>query len=88
VLADGTAGNRLVTVYTGLDDGFIICAQLMYKAGTASGDYHKQMNRHNLEKLVKEKLLHNFPEKSVAIFDSAPYHSIQMDKHSSKYAMK
>jgi hypothetical protein len=46
-----------------------------YKKLSASGNYHGQMNNQNFE---KEKFLPNLPEKSVVIFDSAPYHHIKI----------
>jgi hypothetical protein len=53
-----------------------------------TGDCHGQINSTIFEKLMEEKLIPNVSKKSVVVFDNAPYHSIQVDKPSSKYAVK
>lgn len=63
-------------------------AELVYKGGSASGDYHGQMNQVNFEKWVDEKLIPYLPPKSVVVMDNAPYHSVQVDKPPNKYAPK
>jgi hypothetical protein len=63
-------------------------AELIYKAGSASGDYHGQMNSINFEKWVTEKLLLNLHPCSVVVLDNAPYHSVQVDKDPSKHSVK
>jgi hypothetical protein len=60
VCADGTAGNRLIMVHVGSSAGFLKYAELVYKAGTATGDYHRQMNSSSFEKWVRDKLLLTF----------------------------
>jgi hypothetical protein len=46
------------------------------------------MNSTNFENWMPEKLIPNLTEKSVVVFDNAPYHCIQVDKPPSKYAVK
>jgi hypothetical protein len=58
------------------------------RCGSASGDYHGQMNSVNFEKCVTEKLLLNLPPCSVVVLDNAPYHSVQVDKVPSKYSVE
>ena len=45
------------------------------------------MNQGNFEKWVDEKLIPNLPPNSVVVTDNAPYHSIQVDKPPTKYAL-
>lgn len=59
----------------------------MYKAGSANGDYHGQMNHGNFEKWIDEKLIPNLPPRSVVVMDNAPYHTIQVDKPPNKYTL-
>ena len=41
MLTDGNAGSRLIVVFhAGSEDEFIPEALIIYKAGTATGDYH------------------------------------------------
>jgi hypothetical protein len=61
---------------------------LVYKAGAATVDYHRQMNGTNFEKWVHEKLAPDLPCASVIVLDNAPYHSVQIDKLPLKYAVK
>jgi hypothetical protein len=75
-------------VHAGSRAGFLQGAELIYKAGSASGDYHGQMNSINFEKCVTEKLLPNLPPCSVVVLDNAPYHSVQVNKVPSKYSVK
>lgn len=88
VQANSSAGRRLIVVHAGSTNGFIPNAQLVYTAGSASGDYHGQMNHINFEKWVNEKLLPNLPEQSVIVMDNAPYHSMQVDKPPVKSSLK
>jgi hypothetical protein len=86
--ADVNAGKRLIMVHIGSRAGFLQGAGLIYKAGSASGDYHCQMNSTNFEKWVREKILQNLPHSSAVVLDNAPYHSVQADKAPSKYLVK
>ena len=56
---------------------FISNTKLISKAGSSSGDYHRQMNSFNFEKSVIEKLLPNLPAKSIqqsVVMDNASYY--------------
>jgi hypothetical protein len=81
------ASNRLIVIHIGLKNGFIEGAELIFKAGTASGDYHGQMNSVNFEKWLNEKVIPNPPLNSVVVMDNAPY-GRQEDKPPSKTALK
>jgi hypothetical protein len=61
---------------------------LVYTAGAATGDYHGQMSGTDFGKWVHYMLAPNMPGASVTVFDNAPYHSVQVDKVHSKYAVK
>lgn len=63
-------------------------ADLVFKAGLCTGDYHGQMNRENFTKWLIEKLLPNIPEHSVIVLDNAPYHSVLEDKIPTKSSLK
>lgn len=80
VLTDTSSTNRLIVVSAGSANGFVKGAELIFKAGQASGDYHGQMNSENYEKWVREKLIPNLPPRSVLVLDNAPYHNIQLNK--------
>ncbi|KDR15088.1 hypothetical protein L798_11092 [Zootermopsis nevadensis] len=88
VCSDGNAGKRLIMVHAGSHAGFLQGVKLIYKADSASGDYHGQMNSTNFETWVREKMLQNLPPNSVVVLDNAPYHSVQADKAPSKYQVK
>lgn len=49
----GNVGDRL-TVHAGSEDGFVLGAQLIYKAGLVNGSYHSHINSFNFEKWLKE----------------------------------
>lgn len=87
-LTKKSAGNRLIIVHAGSQDGFIKGASLVFKSGTTSGDYHGQMNFDNFSKWLKEKLLPNIPPNSVICMDNAPYHTKVLNPKPSKYATK
>ena len=82
------AGNRLIVVHAGSVNGFVENALLAYKAGSASGDYHGQMNGDNFEKWVRAKLTPNLPPSSVIVLDNAPYHCVQLDRVPTRSALK
>jgi hypothetical protein len=44
------ASRRLIVVHSGSSNGFLEGAGLVLKAGTASGEYHGQINVGNFEK--------------------------------------
>ncbi|KAJ4431632.1 hypothetical protein ANN_20231 [Periplaneta americana] len=68
--------------------GFLASAELIYKAGSTTGDYHGQMNSGNFQKWVVNQLMPNLQPNSVVVLDNAPYHCIQVDKAPSPYALK
>jgi hypothetical protein len=68
-------------------NGFLQNSELIYKAGNSTGDCHSQMNHVNFEKWVRDKLIPSLPTNSI-VMDNAPYHSMQVDKVSSKYSVK
>lgn len=72
--------SRIIIVHAGGSDGFVPNASLVYKAATASGDYHSNMNYENYEKWLNEKLWPNLPEKSVIVMDNASYHNTRSSK--------
>jgi hypothetical protein len=74
ILTTVGASNRLIVVYISSKNGFLVGAELILKAGTASGDYHGQMNSVNFEKWLNEKVIPNLPLNSVVVMDNAPYH--------------
>jgi hypothetical protein len=88
VQADVNSGNRLIMLHVRGINGFLPNAELIYKAVSAKGDYHGQMNAANFEKWAVEKLIPNLPAQSVIGLDNAPYHFLQIDKPPSAYAIK
>ncbi|XP_063237876.1 uncharacterized protein LOC134539624 [Bacillus rossius redtenbacheri] len=88
VMSIGNAAHRLIVLNTGLRNGFLPGACVVYKASATVGDYHRQMNSVNFEKWLSEKVLPNLPPASIVVMDNAPYHSKQVDKPPSKYDVK
>ncbi|XP_050307716.1 uncharacterized protein LOC126744378 [Anthonomus grandis grandis] len=68
-------GHRYIVVHAGTKDGFIKGANLIFKSGLKTGDYHDNMNRKNFENWFKTQLVSNLPPKSFIIMDNASYHS-------------
>nr|XP_042912462.1 uncharacterized protein LOC122272631 [Parasteatoda tepidariorum] len=75
IIIKDSAGYRLIVVHAGSESGFIPNAGLIFRAGSASGDYHGQMNFENFEKWIIERLLPNIPPNSVIVMDNAAYHT-------------
>jgi hypothetical protein len=73
---------------TGGINGFLRNAALNYKAGSAMGEYHGQINAANFEKWAVKKLIPNLPAQSVIVLDNAPYRCLQIDKPPSSYAIR
>lgn len=82
------AGHRLIVVHAGSKSGFVKNAELIFKAGTATGDYHGQMNYDNFEKWLKEKLIPNIPPHSVICMDNAAYHTKVLNPVPKQYDSK
>ncbi|GBM36876.1 hypothetical protein AVEN_82860-1 [Araneus ventricosus] len=83
--------NKAVIVVhagSGASTGFIPGAQLVYKASTKSGDYHRQMNYEKFEKWVLEKLTPNLQPKSVLCMDNTPFHTKGENPTPTKYSIK
>jgi transposase len=57
-------------------------------AGTASGDYHGQMNADNFEKWLNEIVIPKLPPASVLVMDNPSYHRRHVDKPLSASALK
>ena len=72
--------QRLIVVHGGWKEGFVPGALLIYKASSATGDYHSEINGANFLKWMKEKLLPNLKTKSAVVMDNVSYHSVQTDK--------
>ena len=75
-------GERMIIVHAGSKDGFIPGAKVhvVYKAGSSTGDYHKEMNFENFRKWLENQLLPNLKPNSVLILDNAAYHNVQEDR--------
>jgi transposase len=73
-------GQRLIIVHAGSSKGFVDGAQLVYKATSSTGDYHREMNGENFTKWIKEKLIPNLQTPSAVVMDNASYHSVQTDR--------
>ena len=56
-------GERVIDVNAGTDTGFRSGATLVFKAHSAIGDYHNEMNGENFMKWLKEELIPNLPER-------------------------
>jgi hypothetical protein len=52
IQANVNSVNRLITLHVGGINGFVPNAQLVYKAGSATGYYHDQIKSANFEKWV------------------------------------
>ena len=46
-------GQRLIVVHAGSRSGFVNGAQLIYKASSCTGDYHREMNGQNFKKVAR-----------------------------------
>ena len=73
-------GQRLIVIHAWGETGFVPRAKEMFNPGSASGDYHGQMDGGNFEKWDKKKLLPNLPPNSIIVMDNASYHSVQSDR--------
>jgi hypothetical protein len=87
VMTTSTSHRRIVA-HIGSSNGFLEGAGLVFGAGTASGDYHGQMNTDNFEKLLNEMVFPKLPLASVLVMDNAPYHGRQFDKQPAASALK
>lgn len=73
-------GPRLIVVNALSESGFLPNSLLIFKSGSTSGDYHKEMNSENYVKWLREKLIPNLPNNSVIVVDNASYHNATVEK--------
>jgi hypothetical protein len=67
VLVDVNAKNRLIILHVGSINGFLQNAELIYKAGNSTGDYHSQMNHVNSRSGYGISLLYLFLRKATKL---------------------
>lgn len=77
-----------VRVHARSKSGFVPDAQLIFKAGSATGDYHGQLSYNNLQKWLKEKLIPNIPPKSVIYLHNVACNMKVLNPVSKQYAAK
>jgi hypothetical protein len=82
VSSECDSGDRLIMLQVGG-----INAQLVFRPGSSTGDYHGQMNSANFEKWVVEKLVPNLPPHALIVLDNAPCLYIRFDKSPSPHAL-
>jgi hypothetical protein len=83
-----STSHRLFVVHIGSSNDFLEGAGLVFRAGTANGDYHGKINADNFEKWLNEIVIPKLPSASVLVMDNAPYHGRQVDKPPSASALK
>jgi hypothetical protein len=69
-----------IMLHVGGINDFVHNAKSVYKAWSATGDYHGQMNSADSEKWVIEKLVSSLPPHAIIVLNNAPYHCIQTNK--------
>jgi hypothetical protein len=83
--------NGLIVLHVQGINGYLANAEVIYRAGSARGDYHEQTNTENSKKKMdsQETDSQSYPP-SVIDLDNAPYpyHCMQMDKPPSNYTIK
>ena len=70
----------MIIIDAGGEKRFILGPLTMWKVSSSSGDYHKNMNKENYTKWIREKLLPKLEPRSVLVIDHAPYHNIKVEK--------
>lgn len=80
LITDISKGKRWIIVHAGNEKGFVPNALLIFSGVNKQEDYHSEMNRHNFNKWVMEKLIPNITEPSIIVMDNAPYHSVVKNK--------
>ena len=73
------SGQRMIILHAGYEGGFIPGAGEVFKAHSATGDYHKEMNHKTILKWLN-KIIPYLPKKSVLVMNNAAYHNVQVDK--------
>ena len=69
----------MIILHSGFEGGFIPGAGEVFKAHSATEDYHKEVNHQALLKWFN-KVTPNLSQKSVLVMDNAPYHNVQVDR--------
>jgi hypothetical protein len=72
VQANVNSVNMLIMLHVAGINGFLPNAALIYKAGSATRDYHDKMNAAHFEKWTVEKLIPNLPAQSVTALGNTP----------------
>jgi hypothetical protein len=78
-MAPTSKDRRPIIVHAGGRPGFIL-GLLMFRSHLKTADYHREMNATNYQKWLTEKLIPNWPPKSVIVTDNAPHHNVQFNK--------
>jgi hypothetical protein len=86
--ANVNSGSRLIMLHVACRNGFVPNTELVYKAGSATGDYCGQMSSADFETWVVEKLVPNLSLHAVIVLDSAHCHCIKVNKPHSADALK
>ena len=71
-------GQRLIVVNAGSKKRFIPEAQLIYRASSSTGDYHREMYGANFTKWIEQQFLPNLDCPCAIVMDNDRYHSMQM----------
>ena len=71
--------RRMIILHAGCEGDFIPGAGEVFKAHSATGDYHGEMNHQTILKWLN-KVIPYLPKKSVLVMDNAAYHNVQVDK--------
>ena len=80
IQAPSSRGQRLTVVNAGYRSGFVKVAQLIYKAFSCTGDYHREMSGQIFKKWLEEMLLPNRPSPCAIVIDNASFRLTQTDK--------
>ena len=74
----------MIIFHGGSKSGFVPIAELIFKAGCATADYHSQMNYDHFEKRLREKLFPNILPESVICMDNTAHYSQSNEKRNLK----
>ena len=80
VLTKIGAGQRLIILHGGGEEGFVPDALLISKSRQKSGDYHSSMNSENYWKWLEYELLPRLESPNIIVMDNAKYHNAEIDK--------
>ena len=73
-------GERMIILHAGYNEGFEPNAEVVFRALSFSGDYHRKMSHKMIVCWLEDKLVPNLPPKCVLVMDNATYHNVQVDK--------